>query len=158
PPLPQITITPDREAAARYGINVADITDLIQTGIGGGAVNQVFIGDRHYDVTVRFDVAARSSPQAIGNLVLTSSPGALIPLSQVARTQLQQGESTINRDMNRRYLMVKFDSSGRSLPALLADAKRSIGDKVSFDPKRFGLEWIGHFEDEQRAEARFGLI
>jgi cobalt-zinc-cadmium resistance protein CzcA len=158
PPLPQITITPDREAAARYGINVADITDLIQTGIGGGAVNQVFIGDRHYDVTVRFEAQTRSSPEAIGNLVLTSSTGALIPLSQVARIKLQLGESTINRDMNRRYLMVKFDSTGRSLPALLADAKRSIADKVSFDPKRYRIEWIGHFEDEQRAEARFGLI
>jgi AcrB/AcrD/AcrF family len=153
PPLPQITITPDREAAARYGINVADITDLIQSGIGGGAVSQVFIGDRHYDVTVRFDVQTRSSPEAIGNLVLTSSTGALIPLSQVARIKLQQGESTINRDMNRRYLMVKFDSSGRSLPALLADAKRAVADKVSFDPKNYSIEWIGHFEDEQRAEA-----
>jgi cobalt-zinc-cadmium resistance protein CzcA len=158
PPLPQITITPDREAAARYGINVADITDLIQTGIGGGAVSQVFIGDRHYDVTVRFEVETRSSPEAIGNLVLTSSSGALIPLSQVARIKLQQGESTINRDMNRRYLMVKFDSSGRSLPALLADAKRAVSDKVSFDPKNYSIEWIGHFEDEQRAEARFILI
>jgi cobalt-zinc-cadmium resistance protein CzcA len=158
PPLPQITITPDREAAARYGINVADITDLIQTGIGGGAVSQIFIGDRHYDVTVRFEVQTRSSPEAIGNLVLTSSTGALIPLSQVARIKLQQGESTINRDMNRRYLMVKFDSAGRSLPLLLADAKRAVAAKVSFDPKNYSIEWIGHFEDEQRAEARFTLI
>lgn len=158
PPLGQITVTPDREAAARYGINVADITDLVQTGIGGGAVSQVFIGDRRYDVTVRFPAPVRSSPEAIGKLVLTSSTGALIPLSQVARIKLQQGESTINRDMNRRYLMVKFDSAGRSLPALLADAKRAVADKVSFDPKRHRIEWVGHFEDEQRAEARFGLI
>ncbi len=158
PPLPQITITVDREAAARYGINVADVTDLIQTGIGGGAVSEVFIGERRYDTTVRFPEAVRSSPEAIGRLPLTSSTGALVPLSQVARIKLQQGESTINRDMNRRYLMVKFDSGGRSLPALLADAKRAVAEKVSFDPKRYRIEWIGHFEDEQRAEARFGLI
>ena len=158
PPLPQIIITADREAAARYGINVADITDLVQTGIGGGAVSQVFIGERHYDTTVRFPEAVRSSPEAIGRLLLTSSGGALIPLSQVARIKLQQGESTINRDMNRRYLMVKFDSAGRSLPALLADAKRAVADKVSLDPKRYRIEWTGHFEDEQRAEARFVLI
>jgi cobalt-zinc-cadmium resistance protein CzcA len=118
----------------------------------------VFISDRRYDVTVRFDVQARNNPEAIGNLVLTSSSGALVPLSQVARIKLQQGESTINRDMNRRYLLVKFDSDGRSLPALLADAKRAVGDKVSFDPRRYRIEWIGHFEDEQRAEARFRLI
>src|SRR5258708_12294807 len=66
PPLPQIIITADREAAARYGINVADITDLIQTGIGGGAVNQGFIGQRHYDTTVHFPEAGPSSPEAIG--------------------------------------------------------------------------------------------
>jgi cobalt-zinc-cadmium resistance protein CzcA len=158
PPLAQITITPDREAAARYGINIADVTDLIQTGIGGGAVSQVFVGDRRYDVTVRFDVQARNSPEAIGNLLLTSSTGALVPLSQVARIKLQHGESTINRDMNRRYLLVKFDSDGRGLPSLLADAKRAAGEKVSYDPSRYRIQWIGHFEDEQRAEARFGLI
>ena len=158
PPLGQITVTVDREAAARYGINVADVTDLIQTGIGGGAVSQVFIGERRYDTTVRFPEAVRSSPEAIGRLLLTSSAGALVPLSQVARIKLQQGESTINRDMNRRYLMVKFDSAGRSLPELLADAKRAVTGKVSLDPKRNRIEWVGHFEDEQRAESRFGLI
>jgi cobalt-zinc-cadmium resistance protein CzcA len=158
PPLPQITITADREAAARHGINVADIADLIQTGIGGGAVSQVFIGERHYDVTVRLAPQFRSSPEAIGNLLLTSSTGALIPLSEVARIKLQKGESTINRDMNRRNLMVKFDSAGRSLPELLAEAKQAVAQKVSFDSRRYGLEWIGHFEDEQRAEARFVLI
>jgi cobalt-zinc-cadmium resistance protein CzcA len=158
PPLPQITITADREAAARYGINVADIAELIQTGIGGGAVSQVFIGERHYDVTVRLAPQFRSSPEAIGNLLLTSSGGALIPLSDVARIKLQKGESTINRDMNRRYLMVKFDSAGRSLPALLAEAKQAVAEKVSFDPRHYSLEWTGHFEDEQRAEGRFVLI
>jgi cobalt-zinc-cadmium resistance protein CzcA len=158
PPLAQIAITVDREAAARYGINVADVADLIQTGIGGGAVSQVFIGDRHYDVTVRFPPEARSSPQAIGGLVLASTSGALVPLSQVARIQLQQGESTINRDMNHRYLLLKFNSNGRSLPALLADAKKAVADKVSFDPRAYRLDWVGHFEDEQRAEARFVLI
>jgi cobalt-zinc-cadmium resistance protein CzcA len=158
PPLPQITITADREAAARHGINVADIADLIQTGIGGGAVSQVFIGERHYDVTVRLAPQFRSSPEAIGNLLLTSSDGALIPLSDVARIKLQTGESTINRDMNRRYLLVKFDSNGRSLPAMLADAKQAVAAKVTFDPARYSLEWTGHFEDEQRAEARFVLI
>ena len=84
PPLAQIAIKVDRAAAARYGINVADIADLIQTGIGGGAVSQVFIGERRYDTTVRFTPETRTSPEAIGNLTLTSSTGALVPLSQVA--------------------------------------------------------------------------
>lgn len=158
PPLPQIVITPDREAAARYGINVADIADLIQTGIGGVGVSQVFIGERRYDVTVRFQEQARNSPEAIRNLLLTSSSGALVPLSQVASVKLQIGESTINRDMNHRYLAVKLNSTGRSLPALLAQAKQAIAAKVKFDPSRYRLQWSGDFESEQRAEARLVLI
>jgi len=158
PPLAQVVIRVDREAAARYGINVADISALIQTGIGGGAVSQVFIGERHYDVTVRFPEQARNSPEAIGSLPLTSSTGALVPLAQVARIQLQSGESTIDRDMNHRFLMVKLNYRDRSLPALLAEAKKAIAGKVSFDASRYRLAWGGEFESEERAEARFGLI
>ncbi|MGB6468250.1 MAG: efflux RND transporter permease subunit, partial [Xanthobacteraceae bacterium] len=108
-PLPQIAIKVDRAAIARYGINVADVANLISTGIGGAAVSQLFLGDRHYDITVRFPAADRDSPEAIKNLVLTSSDGALIPLSQVADVRLQTGESMINREMNHRYLLVKLD-------------------------------------------------
>jgi heavy metal efflux system protein len=91
-------------------------------------------------------------------LLLTSSSGALVPLSQVASIKLQTGESTINRNMNHRYLSVKLNSTGRSLPALVAQAQQAIAAKVKFDPRRFRLEWAGDFESEVRAEARFGLI
>jgi len=158
PPLAQIVITADREAAARYGINVGDIADLIQTGIGGVAVSQVFIAERHYDVTVRFREDTRNSPEAIRNLLLTSSSGALVPLSQVASIKLQTGESTINRDMNHRYLSVKLNSLGRSLPALVAQAQKTIAEKVKLDPSRYRLQWSGDFEGEERAEARLVLI
>ena len=158
PPLPQVAIKVDREAAARFGINVADITDLIQTGIGGGAVSQVFIRDRRYDVTVRFPVSARNSPEAIGSLLLASTGGALVPLSQVARIQLQTGESTITHAMNQRYVLVKLNYRDRDVPSIVADAKEAIARKVSFDPKRYRIEWGGEFEKQQRAEARFRLI
>jgi cobalt-zinc-cadmium resistance protein CzcA len=158
PPLPQIAIKVDREATARYGINVADISDLIRTGIGGEAVSQVFIGDRRYDTTVRFPPEARGSPEAIGNLVLTSSSGALIPVSQVAQVGLQTGESTITREMNRRHLTVKFNYRDRDLASLLAEAKQKVSEKVSFDPEQYSIEWGGQFENQQRAEARLLLI
>jgi len=159
PPLPQIVIKIDREATARYGINVADIAALIQTGIGGGAVSQVFIGERRYDTSVRFPDAARNNPEAIGNLLLTSSGGALIPLSQVARIQLQMGESTITREMNHRHLTVKLNFHDRELSSLVAEATKAIAEKApSFDPKRYRIEWGGQFEKQQRAEARFKLI
>jgi cobalt-zinc-cadmium resistance protein CzcA len=157
-PLPQLTIKVDREATARYGINVSDVVDLIKTGIGGEAVNQVFIGERHYDITVRFPAEARSSPEAIGALVLTSSSGALIPLSQVAAIKLQTGESMINREMNHRYLLVKVDYENRDAAALVADVDRAIAQKVKFDRASYRLAWGGQLEGQQRAEARFRLI
>ncbi len=158
PPLPQIAVKVDRAATARYGINVADVSDLIKTGIGGDPVSQVFIGERRYDTTVRFPAAARSSPEAIGNLVLTSSSGALIPVSQVAQVVLQTGESTITREMNHRHLTVKLNYRGRDLSSLLADAHKQVDEKVSFDPDKYSIEWGGQFENQRRAEARLALI
>src|SRR6516162_3136899 len=158
PPLPQIAIKVDRAATARYGSNVADISDLIKTGIGGDPVSQVFIGERRYDTTVRFPPSARNNAEAIGNLVLTASNGALIPVSQVAQVVFQTGESTITREMNRRHLTVKLNYRGRDLSSLLADAQAKIEQKVSFDPDKYSIEWGGQFENQRRAEARLALI
>ncbi len=156
--LPQLSIKVDRAATARYGINVADVVDLISTGIGGTAVSQVFIGDRRYDITVRFPAKDRNSPGAIKNLVLTSSDGALIPLSQVAEIKLQTGESMINREMNHRYLLVKIDYENRDPLSVVTDATRAIAQKVSFDKSKYRLEWGGQLVSQQRAEARLKLI
>src|SRR5581483_1509645 len=149
PPLPQIAIKVDRAAAARYGINVSDISALIQTGIGGGAVSQLFIGERRYDTSVRFPENWRNSPEAMGSLLLTSSSGALIPLSEVARIQFQSGESTIARWMNHRSMTVQLNYSGRDLPSLIADAQKQISEKVSFDPTKYRLEWGGDYENQR---------
>jgi heavy metal efflux system protein len=157
-PLPQIAIKVDREATARYGINVADVADLIKTGIGGQAVSQVFIGDRRYDMTVRFPPEARNSPEAIKDLVLTSSAGALIPLSELADIRLQTGESMINREMNHRYLLVKLNYHDRDPPSLVREATKAIAEQASFDQRKYHLEWGGQFEGQRRAEAQFKLI
>lgn len=158
PPLPQIAIKVDREAAARYGINVSDIADLIEKGIGGGPVSQVFIGERVYDATVRFSPADRSTPEAISNLTLTSSDGALIPLSQIAKVVLQSGESSITREMNARHLTVKLNYRDRDLSSLLADAQQRLAAEVNFDPEKYRIEWGGQFENQRRAEQRMMLI
>ena len=157
-PLPQISIRVNRQAVARFGINVGDVANLISTGIGGAAVSQVFIGERHYDVTVRFAPEARNSPEAIRSLVLTSSDGALIPLSQVADIGFQTGESMINREMDHRYLLVKFNYNDRDPVALVKELSRAIAQKVSFDKEKYRIAWGGQFEGEQRAEAHFRLI
>ncbi len=102
PPIPQVAIALDREAAARFGINASDVASLIQTGMGGAPVITVYTGNRTYNVTVKLPPSAKNNPEAIGALLLKSSSGAMIPLSQVARVRLQTGESTISHEMNAR--------------------------------------------------------
>jgi cobalt-zinc-cadmium resistance protein CzcA len=158
PPLPQVRITVDRNAAARYGINVADIADLIGTGIGGKPIAQLFVEERHYDIGVRFAGETRSDPEAIGNLVLTSLTGARIPLAQVATIRLDDGESTITREMGKRHLTVRLDLRGRDLASFLDKAKQKIESGVKYDHSRFQVAWGGQFENQQRAQARLALI
>jgi cobalt-zinc-cadmium resistance protein CzcA len=158
PPLPQIMIEADRAAAARYGISVSDITNLIQTGIGGGAVTQVFVEDRTYDLTIRFPLRSRYDPEAMGNLPLTTSSGAQVPLSQVAKITQRNGEGTITRERTHRNLTVRIDLAGRDMGSYLAEVKARIAQSVKFDGSKFRLEYGGQFENQERAQRRFTLI
>jgi cobalt-zinc-cadmium resistance protein CzcA len=158
PPIPQIAVEVDRAAAARYGINVSDITGLIQTGVGGAVVAQVYVADRVYGVSVRFPPDARNNPEALGNLVLSTAGGAQIPLSAVASIKLQNGEGTIAREMGRRNLMVRIDLSDRDLASYLAEAQSKIDQAVPLDRSKFHLEYGGQFENQQRAQARLVLV
>lgn len=158
PPLPQLRVEVDRETAARYGINVADIADLIELAIGGRAVTQVFRGERRYDVAVRFTESARNSAEAIGNLTLTTPSGARIPLSQVSRIDLRAGESTITRESNRRHLTVKVNLRGRDLSDFLAEAQARMTSELRYDRSRYEVVWGGQFENQQRAQARLAII
>ena len=158
PPIPQIVVDIDRAATARYGINVSDVTSLIQTGIGGAAVSQVYVDDRSYALTVRFPPRARNSPEALANLFLTAPGGAQIPLSQVARIRPKTGESTISHAMGHRELIVRIDYRDRGLSDYLAEAQRQIDLTVKFDKEKYHLAWGGQFENQQRAQARLTLI
>ena len=115
------------------------------------------MADRTYDVTVRFPQNTRNSPEALGNLVLTTSGGAQIPLSQVAHIKQQTGESTIAHEMNHRVLLVRIDNRDRALSDYLAEAQRKIDQSVNFDHSKYRLEWGGQFENQQRAQARLDV-
>ena len=158
PPLAQVRVEVDRAAAARYGINVADIADLIGTGIGGKPIAQLFIDERRYDIAVRFTGETRNDPDAIGNLVLASSTGARIPLAQVATIRVDNGESTITREMGKRHLTVRLNLRGRDLASFLDEAKEKIERDVQYDHTRFQIAWGGQFENQQRAQARLLVI
>jgi len=158
PPLPQVRIDVDRAAAARLGINVADVMGLIQTGIGGSPVAQVYVDDRSYDVAARFSGNTRNNPQAIGDLVLNAANGAHVALAQVAHIRLAEGETTITREMNRRHLTVRTNLRGRDLSSFLTEAQNRIEREVPYDHARYQITWGGQFENQQRAQARLAVI
>ncbi|MFZ6753574.1 efflux RND transporter permease subunit [Undibacterium sp. Dicai25W] len=158
PPIPQLAIKVNREAAARFGINVQDISALIQTGIGGAPVTPVFVEDRTYNVTVRFPKESKANIESLGNLFLNSSSGAKIPLSQLATIQMQTGESTISHEFNERQVTVRIDNRGRDLTSYLAEAQKRIDAEVKFNKEKVHLEWAGQFENQRRAQERLTVI
>ena len=157
PPIPQVVITLDREAAARFGVNASDVANLIQTGVGGAPVITVYAGDRTYNVAVKLPKAAKASPEAMGELLLNGAGGARIPLAQVASIRLQTGESTISHETGERQITVRVDNRDRDLTSYLAEARERIATDVKFDATKYRLQWAGQFENQQRAQARLAV-
>lgn len=158
PPLPQLQIHADREKIAQYGLNVSDVSELIEVAIGGKAISQIFIGDKVYDIICRFNEDSRSTPEKIGNLMLTSATGAKIPLSQVTNIVLNTGASTITREMNKRYTTIRINLRGIDLTAFLKEAQTKIASNVKFNHERNSIKWSGQFENQHRAYARLGFV
>ncbi len=158
PPIPQINIRVDREKAARFGINVADVQNVIQTGVGQAPVSSVYVGERVYNLTVRFTAASRDRPENLANLPVHASGGMQVPLAQVADIRVQSGESTVTRENGKRNLTIRIDNRDRDLSSYLAEAQASIAARVHFDPSKVRLEWGGQFENQRRAEERLLVI
>src|SRR5580700_4301812 len=158
PPIPQIEIKLDHEKAARYGVNMTDVQNVIQTGVGQAPVSTVYVGERTYPLTVRFTQDARNSPQALGNLFVNTASGVQVPLSQLADIRVRSGESTVTRENGQRNLTIRIDNRDRDLTSYLAEAQAKIADRVHFDPNKIRLEWGGQFENQRRAEARLLVI
>jgi cobalt-zinc-cadmium resistance protein CzcA len=158
PPIPQINIKVDRQKAARYGINITDIQNVIQTGVGQAPVSTVYVGERIYNLTVRFTAASRDRPESLANLPVHTASGQQVPLAQVAEIRVQSGESTITRENGERNLTIGIDNRDRDLTSYLAEAQRKIAAQVPFDPNRVRLEWAGQFENQRRAESRLVVI
>ena len=158
PPLPQLQIVMNRDAIARYALNISDVADLIEVAIGGKAIAQLYQSDRMYDITCKYKEDYHDTPEKIGALMLTSSTGAKIPLSQVADIKLSTGESTITREMNRRHLTVKLNIRGRDLSSFLDEAQKAINQNVHYDTKNFSIKWGGQFENQKRAYSHLAII
>lgn len=158
PPLPQLKISVDRDKIAHYGLNVADVADLIEVAIGGKAISQVFIGSKVYDVTCRYVESSRNTPDRIGNLMLTSSSGTMIPLSSVARIETSLGASSIMREMGKRYLTVRLNLRGRDLTSFLNEAQSRIEKEIAYDHTDNQIRWDGQFSNQNRAYKRLAII
>jgi heavy metal efflux system protein len=158
PPIPQIEIKLDHEKAARYGINMTDVQNVIQTGVGQAPVSTVYVGERTYPLTVRYTQDARNSPQALGNLLVNTTSGAQVPLSELADIRVRSGESTVTRENGQRNLTIRIDNRDRDLTSYLEEAQSKIASKVHFDRNKIRLEWGGQFENQRRAEARLLII
>lgn len=158
PPLPQLQIIADRDRIAQYGLNISDVTDLIEMAIGGTSISQIFVGSKSYDVTCRFNEESRNTPEEIGSLMLTTDAGVKIPLSQVAQVKLTTGASTITREMNKRHLTVRVNLRGVDLTSFLQEANRQIDKNVEYNKQNIHIKWGGQFENQQRAYSRLAVV
>jgi cobalt-zinc-cadmium resistance protein CzcA len=154
---PNLDLTIDRRQAARFGINVSDIQDAVQTAVGGNAVSQVLIGEQRYDVVARYQEPYRNTRQAISKVRLLSPTGERVSLAQLTNVEVKDGAYDIFREGNTRYVAVTFNVRGRDLGTTVGEVIRTIGQKVKLPPG-YTIDTSGEYESEKRAEARLALV
>lgn len=154
---PYITAGIDRRKIARYGINVADIQEIIETAIGGKSATEVFEGERRFALVVRYPEERRNSLEAMGNILVSSPGGARIPLSELAAVSLADGPVQISRENGKRRIVVELNVEGRDIGSLVAESQRKIREQVIL-PEGYYITWGGAFENQQRAMKRLIII
>jgi len=154
---PNLNLTVDREAAARYQINVADVQDAIETSVGGKAVSQVLQGEQRYDLVARYLPSYRETSEAIDKIRLLAPTGEHVSLAQLCKIRLADGASTLYRETNSRYAAVKYSVRGRDLGSTVEEAMSKVNSAVKL-PKGYTYEWAGEYESQKRSEARLMII
>jgi cobalt-zinc-cadmium resistance protein CzcA len=156
---PNLNFTINRQQAARFGINVTDIQDVVETAVGGKAVSEVLPAGtpERYDVVVRYQEPYRKDARAISNIRLLSPSGERVSLAQLTSMEVRDGAYDIYREGNSRYISVTFNVRGRDLNSSVEDAMAQIGQKVKLPPG-YHLEWSGEYESSKRASARLAVI
>jgi cobalt-zinc-cadmium resistance protein CzcA len=147
----------NRQAAARYQINVSDIQDAVQTAVGGNALSQVLIGERRYDLVLRYLPEYRDREEAIANIRLLSPTGARVSLAQLCTIQEEEGASEIYREGNQRYVAIKYSVRGRDLGGTVEEAMKKVNEQVQL-PRGYTIKWEGEYESQKRSEARLQII
>ncbi len=154
---PNLNVTVDREAAARYQINVADVQDAVQTAVGGNALTQVLKGEARYDLTLRYLAQYRDTQEAIENIRLLSPSGERVSLAQLCKIQITDGASEVYREGNRRYVAIKYSVRGRDLGSTVEEAISKVNQQVKL-PTGYSVDWEGEYASQKRANARLLIV
>ena len=147
----------DRSKVARYGINVADITEVIQAVGAGIEAGEVFEGQRRFPIVVRFPDDRRDDIQSIATLWVTAPDGSRIPLKDLAEVQIVEGPAQISREQARRRIVVEANVIGRDLVGAVEGARTSVEQQVQLPPGYY-VTWGGQFENQQRAMTRLAIV
>jgi cobalt-zinc-cadmium resistance protein CzcA len=153
---PQLTISVNRPAMARYGVRVRDLQELIELAIGGRTVSTLYDGERRFAITVRYLPEARADAGAIAGILVPTRSGARVPLGQLADVRVADGESIIARSENRRMVSVRTNIRGRDQGGFASELRRRVEREVPL-PEGYGVEWGGQFENMARAKARLSI-
>ncbi|MGA2922042.1 MAG: CusA/CzcA family heavy metal efflux RND transporter [Candidatus Sulfotelmatobacter sp.] len=154
---PNLNVTVDRAAAARYQINVSDVQDAIQTAVGGNALTQVLKGEARYDLTLRYLPKYRDTQEAIENIRLLSPSGERVSLAQLCKITEADGGSEIYREGNQRYVAIKYSVRGRDLGSTVEEAIHKVNERVKL-PIGYSLRWEGEYASQKRANARLLIV
>ena len=154
---PNLNVTVDRDAAARFQINVADVQDAIQTAVGGNAVSEVLQGEQRFDLVARYSPGFRDTREGIANIRLLSPSGERVSLAQLCTIQMKDGASQLYREGNSRYVAIRYSVRGRDLGGTVEEAMRKINERVKLPPL-YSTVWAGEYQSQKRAEARLLMI
>jgi cobalt-zinc-cadmium resistance protein CzcA len=154
---PNLNVTVDRDQAARYQINVADVQDAIQSAVGGNALTQVLQGEARYDLVLRYLPQYRNTRQAIENIRLLSPSGERVSLAQLCKIEERDGGSEIYREGNQRYVAIKYSVRGRDLGGAVEEAMKKVKEQVKL-PTGYHIDWAGEYESQKRADKRLLIV
>ena len=154
---PNVNLVVDRTAADRFGINVSDVQDAVETAVGGKAVSQILIGEQRYDLTVRYQAPFRKTVEDVANIRILAPSGERVSLGQLCQIKLEDGASNIYREGNSRYVAIKYSVRGRDLGSTVRQAIEDVRQNVQL-PEGYHLDWTGEYESQQRANRRLAVI
>jgi cobalt-zinc-cadmium resistance protein CzcA len=153
----ELRVEIDRNALARYGLNVSDVREVVEAAIGGLPVSEMIEDQRRFAILLRLPDRYRRDPGSLGDLLLSAPGGERVALRQVAHVRTARGPEVVSRENGQRRIVVQCNVRGRDLGSFAAEAQRGIAASVQLPPGYF-TDWGGQFENQQRAMRRLGLV